>query len=191
MDQSASPQPPEYNEENTKTQAFLDWAMEALLKSADTYLELHSDKTDSSSSSSSVAPVRSASNQEDTSSDMQEPKYKRQDSVKEEGNNSIESSDNHIENISSPPFHVQTCVLCFLCFKDSEDFLSHLKQSHSSSESFQCPQCAAKLEDLELLEEHMKVHSLISNISTDDDTQQNVPAVHFSCTICPCFIFLR
>ena len=178
-------QQPEHSEENTKTQAFLDWAMETLLKSADTFLELHNEKTDNNSSPSSRGPVKGASDQGDTpGSDMQQHVLKGQQSAKDKESSSVQSSENQIENISSPPFHVQRCVLCLLCFKDSEDFLAHLKQSHSDTDYFQCPQCAAKLDDLELLGDHMKVHSLISNISTDDDAQLETTAVHISCDIC-------
>ena len=184
VDPPANPhQQPEHSEENTKTQAFLDWAMETLLKSADSFLELHNEKTDNNCSSG--APVKGASNNGDTpGSDMQQHVQKGQLSVKDKESSLVQSSENQIENISSPPFHVQKCVLCLLCFKDNEDFLAHLKQSHSDTDCFQCPQCAAKLDDLELLGDHMKVHSLISNISTDDDAQLETSAVHISCDVC-------
>ena len=184
VDLPANPhQQQEHSEENTKTQAFLDWAMETLLKSADSFLELHNEKTDNNSSSG--VPVKGVSNHGDTpGSDMQQHVQIGQLSVKDKESSSVQSSENQIENISSPPFHVHKCVLCLLCFKDSEDFLAHLKQSHSDTDCFQCPQCAAKLDDLELLSDHMKVHSLISNISTDDDTQLETSAVHLSCGVC-------
>ena len=166
--------------DETRTQTFLDWAMENLLKSADSLLELQNERDEKvSSSTESVILSRDDSIFSDTKASLN----KGQHDVKQKTNNSSQAY-NQIQSSGNPPFHIQKCILCLLCFKNNDHLLTHLKQSHSSVDCFQCPQCAAKLDDLELLEDHMKVHSLISNISTDDDVQLETSTDHISCEIC-------
>ena len=132
-------QQPEHSEENTKTQAFPGLGHgKRLPKNLQTpSWSCTMKRTDNNSSPSSRGPVKGASDQGDTpGSDMQQHVLKGQQSAKDKESSSVQSSENQIENISSPPFHVQRCVLCLLCFKDSEDFLAHLKQSHSGTDYF-------------------------------------------------------
>ncbi len=135
--------PPHAEQDPGQSQNFLDWAtMQKLLKSADSLLE------------TAIPP--SKTDQRDESSDH---------NLNESGEKQATLSTCSESGTTMQPTQLQKCTLCGLCFRHDDALLAHLRLTHSDANSFECPHCAAKLDDLQLLGDHMKVHLLISNIS--------------------------